>query len=225
MRLQTRAIWAALQYAWRLDYVNPPPSYTKASQRLRTPEEILRARRGTCIELSLLLASCWEHVGIFPVIFLTTGHAFAGYWISEQARSNFIGGLGKMLDHASTGGSALPEKTLGGKRESSAKEPWMLAEPHHLVAIRAEVQARRLVPIESTFIPQQRSYADAVSESTKMLMGLPRIGEFDGMLDVQTARKRRHAARDYLARHRRLRQRAALSIRPELLGLACEELP
>ena len=34
---QTRAIWAALQHSMRLDYVNPPPAYTNASQRLRTP--------------------------------------------------------------------------------------------------------------------------------------------------------------------------------------------
>ncbi len=188
--LQSKAIWAALQHTWRLDYVNPPPSYARASQRLRIPEEILRARRGTCIELALLLASCWEHVGIFPVIFLTKRHAFAGYWISDVARSEFIDGLGKLLDHARTSGKEPTEKNLGGKRESKVKEPWMLAEPHHLATICGEVRAGHLVPLETTFIPLQRSFAEAMSHSREMLMRLPGNGEFDGMLDVQTAREK-----------------------------------
>lgn len=52
VRRQLRAIWTALQTTYRLDYVNPPPSYIGGVQRLRTPEEVLRARRGTCIELA-----------------------------------------------------------------------------------------------------------------------------------------------------------------------------
>ena len=188
--LQTRAIWAALQYTMRLDYVNPPPTYTNASQRLRTPEEILRAHRGTCIELALLLASCWEHVGIFPVIFLTSGHAFAGYWTSEAARLEFIEGLAKPLKHASADGEASGKKALGGVREKKVTEPWMFAEPHHLAGIRAQVRDGGLVAVEATYIPLQRSFADAVSESRRLLDDLRGAEEFDGMIDVQTARER-----------------------------------
>ncbi len=188
--LQTRAIWAALQHTLRLDYVNPPPSYTNASQRLRTPEEILRARRGTCIELALLLASCWEHVGIFPVIFLTSGHAFAGYWTSESARVGFIEGLTKMPKHAKATGKVTQEKVLGGGREKNASEPWMFAEPHHLAGIRAAVLKGELVPVEATYIPLQRSFTDAVSESRQLLADLRGPEEFDGMIDVQTAREK-----------------------------------
>lgn len=188
--LQTRAIWAALQHTLRLDYVNPPPAYTNASQRLRTPEEILRARRGTCIELALLLASCWEHVGIFPVLFLTSGHAFAGYWTSETARLGFIEGLTRMPKHAKATGKVTGEKVLGGGREKKASEPWMFAEPHHLAGIRAEVLKGGLVPVEATYIPLQRSFTDAVSESRQLLADLRGPEEFDGMIDVQTARER-----------------------------------
>ncbi len=188
--LQTRAIWAALQHSMRLDYVNPPPAYTNASQRLRTPEEILRARRGTCIELALLLASCWEHVGIFPLIFLTSGHAFCGYWTSETARTGFIEGLPKLLKHARADGETPGQKAIGGVREKKTAEPWMFAEPHHLAGIRVEAREGRLVPVEATFIPLQRSFADAVSESKRLLEDLRGPEEFDGMIDVQTARER-----------------------------------
>lgn len=189
LSLQTRAIWAALQ-EMRLDYVNPPPTYTTASQRLRTPEEILRAGRGTCIELALLLASCWEHVGIFPVLFLTSGHAFAGYWSSETARLDFIGGLAKLLDHAKNPDEAPGEKAFGGTSTSPKAEPWVFAEPHHLGAIREEVQERRLVPLEATFIPLQRSFREAMEESVRLLSDLRGSNEFDGMIDVQTAREK-----------------------------------
>jgi hypothetical protein len=187
--LQTRAIWAALQ-EMRLDYVNPPPTYSTASQRLRTPEEILRAGRGTCIELALLLASCWEHVGIFPVLFLTTGHAFPGYWTSDTARLEFIGGLAKLLDHAKGEDDAPGEKAFGGTSTARKGEPWIFAEPHHLGAIREEIQERRLVPVEATFIPWQRSFREAVEEATRHLNDLRGPKEFDGMIDVQTAREK-----------------------------------
>ena len=37
---QVQAIWAALQHDLPVSYINPPPSYTSQSQRLRTPTEI-----------------------------------------------------------------------------------------------------------------------------------------------------------------------------------------
>src|SRR5262249_17017521 len=53
---QVRAIWYALVHDYRLNYINPPPVFTSASQRLRTPTDVLRGGRGTCIDLALLVA-------------------------------------------------------------------------------------------------------------------------------------------------------------------------
>lgn len=188
--LQVRAIWSALQSVWRLDYVNPPPAYTLSSQRLRTPEEVLRARRGTCIELALLLASCLEHIGIYPVIFLTTGHAFAGYWTSMNARMNFIEGLSK-LPPVKENADAPPtpkDAAITERRAERAKEAWMFVEIHHLEAIRDEIDGGGLCVMETTFIPLQRPFAEATKESSEFLLSPRGAAEFDGMLDVQTAR-------------------------------------
>ena len=68
-----------------LQYINPPPAYSEQTQRLRTPSEILASKSGTCIDLALLLASCLEYIGVYPVVVLLTGHAFVGYWRSEEA--------------------------------------------------------------------------------------------------------------------------------------------
>lgn len=65
----------------------------------------------------------------------------------------------------------------------------MLAERHHLAAIRQQVDGGQLVPIEATYIPLQQSFAAATKESTSLLAVLDHR-EFDGMLDVQTAREK-----------------------------------
>lgn len=65
----------------------------------------------------------------------------------------------------------------------------MFAEAYHLSFILNEIEKGALLPVETTFIPFQRSYADAVQNAEDRLRSL-RIEDFDGMLDVQTARER-----------------------------------
>lgn len=76
LEVQARAIWYALQHDFALKYVNPPPTFSVYSQRLRVPSDILKGGRGTCIDLALILAACFEYIGLHPVIFLMRGHAF-----------------------------------------------------------------------------------------------------------------------------------------------------
>ena len=54
---QVRAIWYVLLHDYRLNGINPPPVFTTASQRLRTPTAVIRGGRGTCIDLALLIAA------------------------------------------------------------------------------------------------------------------------------------------------------------------------
>jgi hypothetical protein len=189
VRIQVRAIWAALQHPLRLDYVNPPPTYMQASQRLRTPEEIIRARRGTCIELALLIASCLEHVGIFPVIFLTTGHAFFGYWTSEEAQLEFTTNPKKFLKYADKDNELAGQLKTGGGAPAKSKISWVFGQPHHLGAILEDITAGRLAAVEATGVALQRPFEDCVADARNLLFGIrnPRE-EFDGMLDVQKAR-------------------------------------
>ena len=48
-------------------------------QSLRLPSQVIEADGGSCLDLSLLMASCLEHLGIRPWICLTPGHAFVGF--------------------------------------------------------------------------------------------------------------------------------------------------
>ncbi len=67
---QVQAIWTALSHQMAIRYANPPPTYTSMSQRLRAPSAVIGERRGTCIDLALLVASCLEYVEIHPMLVL-----------------------------------------------------------------------------------------------------------------------------------------------------------
>jgi hypothetical protein len=64
-------------------YINPPASFEHTGQKVRTTEQVLRDRFGTCIDLAVLYAACLEAVGLFPVLFITRNHAFAGFYSAE----------------------------------------------------------------------------------------------------------------------------------------------
>ena len=201
VRDQVNAIWAALQHTYGLDYVSPPPVYTKASQRLRTPEEILLAERGTCIELALLLASCMEHVGVYPVLFLTVGHAFVGYWTSEQAHTEFTKDPGYMMKFAARKRSKKDAANAEANDvpAGQGKVSWLFTGQERLAAIVLELANGRLVALEATGLALQRPFSDSIADASELLGSVLREvlsqepgsdvpSPFDGMLDVQTAR-------------------------------------
>jgi hypothetical protein len=43
---QVRAIWTAVVNEYRLQYINPPPAYSRETQRLRTPTDIVTSNTG-----------------------------------------------------------------------------------------------------------------------------------------------------------------------------------
>ena len=112
---QVRAIWSTVANDLGIRYINPPPSYSIASQRLRTPTQIVRSGRGTCIDLALLLASSLEYIDIYPVIFLLEGHAFAGYWRSEEGYEEFVNAQQRVDD-----------ETMRDSIGSESGAPWIL---------------------------------------------------------------------------------------------------
>jgi hypothetical protein len=182
VNFQVRAIWSALQLTFRIAYAEPPPGYAEA-QRIRVPEEVLRARRGTCIELALLLCACLEHAGIHPVLFLTTGHCFAGFWATDEARLEFQK-LPNLLKHA----SKVDARSLGGGQTSNTV-PWFLTARQHLPMIRDQVEQGALIPLEATYVAQMQPFHSAVDAAKDILMNLKNSGEgFDGMLELRTAR-------------------------------------
>ena len=141
--LQVQAIWTALSQRMNIRYANPPPTYTAMSQRLRTPSAVIGERRGTCIDLALLLASCLEYVEILPMIVLLRDHAFPAYWRSPEAVESFA--------------ASVPSK-----REDSPK--WVARGRGSHALVRECVDAGTLVPLESVAMTRRGGLGEAISE-------------------------------------------------------------
>ncbi|MBX3464999.1 MAG: DUF4011 domain-containing protein, partial [Planctomycetes bacterium] len=84
-RVRVRAMVAAafaVLARRRIAYVTPPPSFESAGQKVRTPEQVLGERLGTCLDLALLAAGLLEHLGLQPLLAIQHGHAFVGAWLA-----------------------------------------------------------------------------------------------------------------------------------------------
>ncbi|WP_081413064.1 ATP-binding protein [Chitinilyticum aquatile] len=81
------AIHETLSSHYPIDYINPPPSFEKTGQKVRLVADTLASQRGTCIDLAILQAALWEHIGLHPCIVLVPGHAFMACWMSEVGES------------------------------------------------------------------------------------------------------------------------------------------
>lgn len=77
------AIWASVG-SLDLSYANPPASFERGGQKIRTPSHILESGLATCMDLTLLFASCLEQAGLHPIVVFTRGHSFAGCWLEDE---------------------------------------------------------------------------------------------------------------------------------------------
>ncbi|MCK6481328.1 MAG: DUF4011 domain-containing protein, partial [Planctomycetes bacterium] len=85
---RVRAVAGALFQAVRergLTYVEPPASFEKTGQKIRTPDQVLETRLGTCLDLSTLLAALYEQAGLHSLVVILEGHALAGAWLADAS--------------------------------------------------------------------------------------------------------------------------------------------
>ena len=83
VRAQVAAIYEALR-SEGIIYSAPPASFEQTGQRIRLADKVLTDKMGTCLDTSLLLASCLEGIGIFPIILIFKGHAMVGAWLTPN---------------------------------------------------------------------------------------------------------------------------------------------
>lgn len=76
-----RAIFDELR-SRNLKYSDPPASFEGYGQKIRTPDVVIREQAMTCLDSTVLVASCLAAAGLSPLLFLVKGHAFPGFWIS-----------------------------------------------------------------------------------------------------------------------------------------------
>jgi hypothetical protein len=98
-----------------ITYVNPPPSFERMGQKVRTPEQVLGDRLATCLDLAVLYAAVLEHIGLRPLVVLQNGHAFVGAWlVAGSAPETWLaGGLAvELRKRADLGALVVLECTL-----------------------------------------------------------------------------------------------------------------
>lgn len=81
VRAQVAAIYEALR-SEGIIYSAPPASFEQSGQRVRLADKVLTEKLGTCLDTSLLIASCLEEAGIYPIIVVLKGHALVGAWLT-----------------------------------------------------------------------------------------------------------------------------------------------
>ncbi len=176
---QVQSIWWTLLQDIPLRYINPPPSFTSKSQRLRTPSDIVEGGRGTCIDLALLLASCLEYVEIYPVIFLLKGHAFPGYCRSEESHQQLRKIFPIPVD------SAVIGETQVLPTGSATQDPWVLSDIAY-PKLLALIQKGELVPLETVWLTEGKGFWEAIEEGTQNLRSQ---FQFEALFDIHEARK------------------------------------
>ncbi len=108
VRGQVNAIFDTLRLDYRMRYsqesvpYNGPGDTSVALENIKLPSEILQQRSGMCIELTVLLASAVEKIGLDAEIVIIPGHAFLGvamapddkqfqYWDGVQVNNGVAG--------------------------------------------------------------------------------------------------------------------------------------
>jgi hypothetical protein len=108
VRDQVDAIFDAMRLDYQIRYIQASVPYigpgdnSMALQHIKLPAEVIQQRSGMCIELTALLASAVEHIGLHAEIVIIPGHAFLGvavtqndsqfeYWDAVQVNSNVAG--------------------------------------------------------------------------------------------------------------------------------------
>lgn len=83
VRAQCAAIFQSIRNQG-IVYAAPPASFEQKGQRIRLVPQILKEKLGTCLDLSVLLASALEAAGLHPLIVIKKGHAFVGCWLVDN---------------------------------------------------------------------------------------------------------------------------------------------
>jgi Transglutaminase-like superfamily len=108
VRDQVDAIFDTMRLNYQIQYSQAsipyggPGDNSVSLQKIKLPTEVLQQHSGMCIELTVLLASAVERVGLHAEIVIIPGHAFLGvavtpnnshfeYWDAVQVNANVAG--------------------------------------------------------------------------------------------------------------------------------------
>lgn len=168
---QIAAIYSAVAGA-RLHYSEPPASFGADGQKIRTPDRILSGGVATCLDLTMLIASCLEQAGLNPLALVKKGHAWAGCWlINTTFPSPIYDDSQAVRKRVASGELVVFETTVLARRQAvslraahEAGLEHLRREEEFLFALdikRARIEQIRPLPIRGEGIAQEERLSEA----------------------------------------------------------------
>ncbi len=204
------AIWDSVRER-DIRYAEPPASWGLRGQKVRTPQEVLEGRLGTCLDTTLTLAALLEQVGINSTLWLVDGHIFLGYWrengslglpattdIEEAVNLAKLGRISLLETTQMTGGvasatidvaRATPQPYLEARRDEilgitdvrAARENGILPLPSRAVGADGEVTVVEYRQLDRMLAPFVADQRDAQGRA----VAPPRVAQWkNALLDL-----------------------------------------
>ena len=171
-----------------LHYSNPPASFGTDGQKIRTPERILDGRVATCLDTAMLFASCFEQVGLHPVVLFKEGHAWVGVWLVDTSFPTAVVDDVQAVRKRVTSGEFMAFETTGAasgqqpslRWASTTADDYLSDDTGFLYAVdirRAREAQIRPLPSRSamTAAPFPAPAAPVSSPSIEEMPGLPAL--------------------------------------------------
>ncbi len=118
---QMSAIYSVLA-AEKLVYVEAPRSFTDDGQKIRLPERIFSSKVATCLDTTMLFASCLEQAGLHPLVLIKQGHAWVGCWLIDGRLPTPVTDDCQSIRKRVQNGEIIVFETTG---IASANPPWL----------------------------------------------------------------------------------------------------
>lgn len=161
---QVSAIYSTI-LAENLHYSNPPASFGVDGQKIRTPERILDGHLGTCLDLAMLFASCFEQVGLHPVVLFKEGHAWVGVWLIETCFPTAVVDDVQAMRKRVKSGEFLVFETTGVANGQKPSLRWAITNgEEHLqeeTSFQYAVDIRRARELQVRPLPSRSKFAEA----------------------------------------------------------------
>lgn len=103
VKLQMAAVYEAIAEK-NIIYSAPPASFEKTGQKIRSVDEVISKRLGTCLDMTMLYVSCLESIGLNPIAVLAPDHSMAGCWLIKDSFPDSVNDDPSMLTKRTAAG-------------------------------------------------------------------------------------------------------------------------
>jgi very-short-patch-repair endonuclease len=142
-------------------YIVPPASFETTGQKVRLPTHIEEQRFGTCLDLALLFAACFEQAGLHPLLLMHDGHAYAGCWLEQwtmpESCSDDLQHIRKLVTDELV--TVFETTLVASETPGTLEDAERSAKPHLLSEVRfrlaLDIRSARVARIHPLPIPGQ----------------------------------------------------------------------